>query len=256
MKGSHMRMLAIFAAVALAAMRPAAGQEAPNAAGRRFIEVVASGQVSMVPDAATLVFRIEDSSTSASDSLRICTERRKKASSDMDGLGIPGLMLSEGPANFFADSLADPEMDARRRVTCRLELAATLPLKDGFKDLGSKAAALIDASGRSGAFPVNNPWGQGHLFFRVDGVDGFAREACASGLEKAKLLAAAMASRMSLKLGAVLSLAEQQRPADQQDSECSFASLFSSCPAADRWIFDGQKLHWRKDITVRFAVSD
>ncbi len=234
----------------------AASQDSPSQPEERHIEVIAQGRLSMTPDGAAVVFRIEDSSTSASDSYKVCAERVRKISKDIEELKIPGLTLAEGPVCYFAGSLADPETDSHRRVTCRIDLAAALALKGEDRELASKSAMLIDAAGRSGGYPISNPAGHGHLFFRVDRIDDFTREICCSGLDQAKLLAAAIASRMGVKAGRVISVADLRGSQESPDSDVAFAMLFSSCPAGERWVYDGRKIEWRKNMKVRFSISE
>jgi len=215
----------------------------------RFVEVRGTGLVSFKPDEATLVFSVEDSSTSASDSLRVCSDRVKRLLGDFESLKMPGLTLGQGPSLFFPDGRSDSEASGQFGVSCWIPVTATLDVAKG--DLAGRSAALMDAARRTGAAPVFNSGG--HLFFRVRAFGEVSKKAMSGALASARARGASLATAAGLGLGKIISVKEEVGPGPVE-SAAGYASLFSSRPTGEVWIFDGKSIQWRKTVTVRFAL--
>jgi uncharacterized protein YggE len=235
---------------------PAFSQEGPDGKEVRAIEVTGTGWVTFAPKSATVLLVVEDTSTSAVDSLKQCTTRANAVRQDLEALKIPGLRLQQGPAHFFAGSLGDVELTLRREMTCRLNIAAVLDLSAPPKDLSFKAAALIDAAARSGAYPAVNPGTPGHLFFRVERMAEVRGAVHEKALADARERAEGLAKAGGVTCGAVHSVREVWGGREREETDTSFASLFSSCPPGETWIFDGKVLKWRKSLRVRFRIEN
>jgi len=173
------------------------------------ITVTGSGQVSAQPDVAILTLIIRSSAPLAADAVAESAKKADEARSALAGLGYSSADFRITPVTIL--KAGGPYYGPNQsEVITGIEAQQFIYLffgRDQLKDqkqLSEKAAAAVDALGKTGAIPVNNPYGpqpqSTFLFYSIEKPAEYETQARDRALDEARAEAQATADRIGVQI--------------------------------------------------------